>query len=400
MIRPEFELILCASRVRDDPDTQIRLRELLRRELDWDFLLRAAETHGILFLLHNRLERCCPGWEPQVARERLRRLYEQNARRNLLLTAELLGLLRLFENNDVPAIPYKGPALAAFVYGDLALRRTDDLDIIVRRRDVWKAHELLTGAGFTPQVAVAQEQIPILFKSECDLCFVHKRTGLVVEIHWALVPPFYGLPLDSEGLWSRLEHVNLGGMQVPVPGREDLLFALCVHGAKHMWERLEWICSLGQMAQASFKLDWESVRSQAARLHGQRTVSLGLALARDLLGAELPDREMMHLQADRALDSLVVQVRETMFAEKPPDLLHLTLFRLRVRERTLDRIRYCLVRAWTPTYEDLGFLSLKPRLFFLYYLARPFRLFLAFVLRLARREGMRRRTAGGLDADL
>ncbi len=386
MIRPELELILCASRVRDDADIQVRLRDLLHHELDWDFLFKAAETHGVLYLLHKRLERCCADWEPRDARRQLRRLYEQNALRNLLLTAELLRLLRLFEDSDVPAIPYKGPALAAFVYGDIALRRTDDLDILVRRCDAWKAREVLVGAGFAPQVTAAQEQMPLLFKSECDLSFVHRRTGLEVEIHWALVPPFYGLPFDSEGLWSRLEHVNLEGTLVPALAREDLLLALCIHGGKHLWERLEWICSLAELTRPCFELDWESLRSRAARLYCQRMLSLGLALARDLLEAELPDREMVHLRSDKALDSLVRQVREHIFSEKPHDLFHVTLFRLRARERTLDRIRYCLVRALTPTYEDMGFLRLKPRLFFLYYLARPFRLGLAFVMRLAKRE--------------
>ncbi len=378
--RPEAELILCASRVTITADTNARMWALLRHELNWDFLLRVAHAHGILPLLNKRLEEFSPDWGPPAVRDQLRALSDGNARRNLLLTAELLRLLELFRNAGVTAIPYKGPALAAFVYGDFTLRQTDDLDILVMKQDVWKACEILQVAGFKPVVAATPEQMPVFFKSECDLSFVHPRTGLAVEIHWALVPPFYGFPQQPENLWHRLSRVRLAGTEVPMLSLEDLLLALCIHGTKHLWKRLEWISCLAALTRAEFRLDWERAWSQAASLHGSRMLLLGLSLARDLSGAELPARVKTQLQADKGTARLARQIRESMFSEEVTGFLQETWFRLRARERIQDRIRYCLARAWTPTYQDLDFIRLRPPLFFLYYIIRPFRLSLSLFL--------------------
>jgi hypothetical protein len=383
--QPEIDLLLCAAQVTIGQETVTRMCRLLRLELDWEFLFQLAHAHGILPLLHKRLEEHCGDLMPPTPRHQLHDLFEQNARRNLLMTAELLKLLRLLQDRELPVIPYKGPVMAAFVYGDLALRRADDLDILVKKRDAWRALELLRGLGFESSVPVAREQMPVFFKSECDLFLVHKQTRLVVELHWAIAPPFYGFELETEDLWNRLDRVDLGGTAVPTLSREDLLLVLCAHGSKHFWERLEWICGIAELAHAEVRLDWESVMSQATRLHSERMLLLGLALAHDLSGAEIPATMLQRIRASAAVTSLARMVQKSLFSAEPVGLFCLTLFRLHTRERVLDRIRYCLVRTWTPTYEDLEFLRLPPSLFSLYYLVRPLRLALAFGLRSLKR---------------
>jgi hypothetical protein len=53
---------------------------------------------------------------------------------NFLLTEELLALLSELEANGIPEIAYKGPGLAAMIYGDLAMRQFNQLDIIVEEQ--------------------------------------------------------------------------------------------------------------------------------------------------------------------------------------------------------------------------------------------------------------------------
>jgi hypothetical protein len=50
-----------------------------------------------------------------------------------VLTAELCRLISLFAAADIAAIPYKGPVLGLFAYGNIALRRFVDLDVIVKK---------------------------------------------------------------------------------------------------------------------------------------------------------------------------------------------------------------------------------------------------------------------------
>jgi hypothetical protein len=377
MVGPEIELILCSARAAISPNVEARMRRLVQDKLDWDYVVAVAHSHGTLPLLHKRLEEHCASCIRPAVRVHLRELFDRNAKRNLLLTAELLKLLGIFKRCNLPVIPYKGPALAAFVYGDYALRRTDDLDILVRKDDVWRSVEILGTLGFQPATAVTRRQMPIYFRSECDLSLVHRQTRLIVELHWAIAPPFYGLPLETDDLLRGARHVKLAGADVPMPTPENLLIALCIHGAKHHWERLEWIASLAALTGKEFRLDWERILSCAAMLRGKRTLLLGLALAHELLGAEIPDPVLARIQEDKAVELLVRAVQEHLFSEKPPGSVRQTIFRLRTHESIADRVRYCALRAWTPTYKDLRFVSLPTALFPLYYLLRPVRLGLA-----------------------
>ena len=75
-------------------------------------------------------------------------------------------MLEDFENHGITAIPYKGPALALQVYGDLKLRSFVDLDVLVRRSDAARAGTLLAARGYRPhlQLSPAQESIALAFK--------------------------------------------------------------------------------------------------------------------------------------------------------------------------------------------------------------------------------------------
>ena len=69
----------------------------------------------------------------------LRERYHSNARRNLFLVSELLKLLKLLESHGIGAIAFKGPVLALYAYGNLSLRQQLDLDILVRKRDIFES---------------------------------------------------------------------------------------------------------------------------------------------------------------------------------------------------------------------------------------------------------------------
>ena len=130
-MRPEIELLLCCARRSLDNGRVERIGALIRGGMDWAYLLRQAELHAVMPLLCWHLTRNCPDAIPRPILEQLRDYFHSNARSNLLLTEELLSLLDLLATHGVRAIPFKGPALAASVYGNIALRQFCDLDLNV-----------------------------------------------------------------------------------------------------------------------------------------------------------------------------------------------------------------------------------------------------------------------------
>jgi len=59
---------------------------------------------------------------PPEIRELLRIDYDRNAFRSLANASELVSILRRFDQQGIPAMPFKGVVLAASVYKSLTIR--------------------------------------------------------------------------------------------------------------------------------------------------------------------------------------------------------------------------------------------------------------------------------------
>src|SRR5262249_1183254 len=149
-------------------------------------------------------------------------------------------IFRLFEAHGIPAIPFKGPTLAVIAYGDLALRQFADLDILIRKKDLPRAKEVLFAHGYQHKLTAAQETARYDSRFHRELMRSDDRG--MVELHWALTGKHSPFPFDFERLQARLIPVVCGGVTFQSFPPEELLLFLCVHGARHQWERLMWLC--------------------------------------------------------------------------------------------------------------------------------------------------------------
>lgn len=381
--RPEIELLLCCARTQPEAAQVARAGELLRGTIDWDSLRRAAIRHGLLPLLYRLLSGSLAELVPAQRLQDLRRLFQQNAARNLYQTGELCRLLRLFAANGIEAIPYKGPALAVCAYGDVALRQFVDLDVLVRRRDVQRASALLAADGYEPHFRLDADAERAFMRLSYVQLFTRDAGQRAVELHWAIAPRFFSFPLRTDALWERAETVSLGRMRALAPAPDDLLLLLAVHGAKDLWERLEWVAGLAEIIRRrGADIDWPRLTRRAEGLGAARMLRLALALARTLLDAPLPADVQGWLAADAAVEALRLEVCARLFAfETTRQSVRSTAsFHLRARERARDRVRYCALLALTTTPVDWATVRLPRPLGFVYYVLRPFRLMKKYVL--------------------
>ena len=337
-------------------------------------MLAFGRQHGLLPLLHKHLDQTLPGLLPDAVREELRSEASERVRRNLLLAGELGQLLESFDSHRILALPFKGPTLALSVYGDLSLRPFGDLDILVRSSDVPRSETLLRDRGYAPQLALSPSQEAFHRRWYYERGFVHSQHGFRVEIQWNVIPKYFAAPLPDD-LWTSMRPLQLGNWKVNVMSAEHLLLLLCVHGTKHFWSELRWLVDVAELVRSSEPFDWDRVVTRA-RQHGcLRILLLGLALARDILEAALPNGIDAEIAKDRAIPGLIQLVRNRLFGgDDPPTLRETVTFHLRSRERPVDRIRYCLRLAMTPSIGDFTAIRLPAPLFALYYVIRPARL--------------------------
>lgn len=384
--REQHLLLACARRSVDVPTAE-RIRVLLDTDLDWEYVIQTATEHRVLPLVYHTLAALCPEAIPAEQHAGLRQYAHLTAQRNLFLMGELIKILRLFEAQGIAAVPYKGPVLATAVYGNLALREFCDLDILMYRRDAARARALLLAHGYEPydHPAYAYQ-------------FMRDGGNVVVELHWQAVgfasswqntKSYSTFPLDLTHLWGRLETIRLAGMPVRSLAREDLLLVLCVHGSKHYWAQLGWICDVAQVLQVDEDIDWEALMARAVQFGGARMLLLGLSLAHNLLDAPLPAPIRQRIRDDTAVLALTAQVRQHLFAPTcgVGAMLRELPLSLQMRERWHDRmallVHYLIVyfcSAVKPGPKDKALVALPRPLAFLHYLLRPLRLFGEYAL--------------------
>lgn len=374
--RVENELLLCCARTKAAPQTVGRLRELISSsEVDWDYLFQLARRHAVVPLLYLQLARKAADLIPASFLAQLKLQHQQNSARNTILTAELCRLIDLFNQHGIETIPYKGPALALFAYGDLALRRFVDLDVIVRKQDVPRARDLLLDDGYALTTPLTADQQDLLLRTQHNLQFARDNRRVLLELHWEVAPHLFASSVQEHELWQNLTTMTLNGHEVKALRAEDLLFSLCVHGSRHLWERLGWICDVAEMI-ARHDLNWNALQQRAAEADSERMFLLGVYLAQKLLQAKLPPEIEQRCAADVRLESLGATIIEHLFngpTHVPATSREIFRYNLGVRTSVSARARY-LVHMLRPTDSDLGAHSFPGRFTFGYYLTRPFRL--------------------------
>ncbi len=378
----EIQLLFRTARPGAEPANDSRIRELLHQGLDWDFVFRYARGHGTFPLLHWHLQRHDWTAVPATHRDSLRDDFRRNAVLNLARTGELLSLLRKFQARGIPVLPFKGPTLAAYAYGNLSLRQFNDLDLLLRPEDLSAGQELLLAEGYKSGLDLPEARQSDYLRALGQVPFYHQRDASLVELHSRLMPHCFFFPLGLEELWSRSELLSLQGEVVRVLSGEDLLLVLSAHGAKHRFASLGWVSDLAALIQSRPTLDVELALDRARELRSERVLLLGLRLGYGLLNESPPKIVARRMRADPVSRVLAAQVWRGLTHGPPLSEPQGAMFQIRVRERFTDGLVYSLSLALQPIVADWKFLALPPAASLLYFCLRPLRLAFKYGARL------------------
>ena len=361
-------LLECTSLSRDFQ----RLQRMLC-SADWTRLLVLAEEHGVTTLLNERLRDLTEDSVPPEVRQTLLERQRAQIFFSLLMVAELHLILDRFASLGIGALVVKGPVLAMRAYGDPGMRRYSDLDLLVRQKDMRRATELMTAAGYRPKVSLRSIDAG---KLPGQYLFFQPDSRLLVELHNDFTLRYFPRPLPLEKFFSRQTPVRLDARDVPALSIEDELVLVCIHGAKHLWERLMWIADIAALVSRHTGIDWERAAESAQEVGAERMLHAGLLLAADLLEARLPEKISAMSRADAAAGRLVKQSLQWLptAGHAPPGILERAAFRMRMRGGWTSAPSYLLRLSLTPTEEDWTAGAEAKRHSFLDTLRRPFRL--------------------------
>jgi hypothetical protein len=388
---PEQELLLCCTRTEADAESQERVRELLSGEIDWAQSIKQARRHGVMPLLYRCLNARWRNAVPHSVIEKLRKDFDFNAKRNLMLIGELFGILDLFSALDIPVIVLKGPAMAQALYGDLSLRQFADIDILIPKKQVQRAKEVLLSRGYQQQFTLNTAQENSFLSSGNEYLFQREEGIFLLEIHWDVVSRYFPVPLVADHLWERAHSISLCGRDILVLSPEDMFLAHCIHGTTHTWERLGWIGDMAEMLRKYDDLDWKRLFQRAQELRVRRAFLLCLSLAKELLDAEIPQCLLREMDDDKTIGDLTLRISQKLFQNSDGEAGVLTraLTHLRIRDHWADRIFHLLSLIFKPQPTDWETRPLPEGLFPLYFFIRPIRLSVVYGRRLLARISFR-----------
>jgi len=359
-----------------------RIRALVDETTDWEYLLDWATTHRVLPALYLNLRESCGDKVPSAVLGGLQRMYLLNASHNLVLSGELIRLIDLLAAEGIEAVPFKGPLLAEWVYGTVSLRQFGDLDILVGPTDVSRARQLLIADGYDPEFALPGKSESEYLRSEHAFQLRKEASGFIVELHWRFGSRDQAFPVHPAAVWERLGKQTFQGRELPALSPEDLFLYFCVHGAKHGWDRLEWIaCLRAMICKGRNSMDWKRIAQRAAESGATRGLHLGILMAASQGETDVPAGLRDSALADRRAAILAREAQDRLFAETVVSHSRREVerhaFYLRSRERLLDQARIVLfscLRIPHPLARDWRLFPIPASLSFLYYLLRPVRL--------------------------
>ncbi len=311
--RPEYQLLKRCCRT-ELTEAEWIAHCLGDERLDWGYLVALAGYHGVQPLLYYHLRNQDEQLLSEPHMTWLRGVVGARSAHSLVLMHELGRLTEVFEREALPVLAVKGAVLAESVYGSAAVRPFLDVDLIVRRSDFGRIERLLERDGYDSKELNPFQKVSYLYVHG-QYTFWRRIKNLgeaqaFLDVHTAIMPPGYAYAEDFGALWGRAVTAPIAGRPVPTLGREDLLLVLCYHGFKNRWERLKYVCDLAVLLRATPELDWDAVYRRAEAMNSRRVLDLGLLLAADLLGVDLPRWVREGIRQDHRVRTLGWSVTE------------------------------------------------------------------------------------------
>lgn len=363
------ELILIFEIIKADSDDCIQLKKPnLFSDIDWEYFLKLARHHRVYPFIYSKLKMVGEEWIPSHVIQTLYQEYKKNTFQMLLLSGEMEKISELFIENQIRLLFLKGPVIAADIYGDISLRTSKDLDILIPITDVEKAEKLLLNFGYERELGefVLNQR---KWKSR-HVTYTHPQKGIELEIHWRLNPYPSKEPTFNE-LWQK-KRVSTFTYPVYFLGKEDLFLFLVSHGARHGWFRLRWLLDIDQMLRKGLDQEKAKIflkRNQVLHLGGQ-----ALILASQLLNTPI-NGEFQRLTLGNRSKKLAHYAMLFIKEMVPLDIISSTndyrryLFSL--KSSNLQKIIHFLLLMY-PSSMDVMTLRLPKHLHFLYFPLRPF----------------------------
>jgi hypothetical protein len=371
-----FDLIVACAAPALGPSRHKAIKDLASQVTDWVAFCDLAVACRATPAVFERLSRSgsCNAI-PAKELKRLKDAYFANMGKTAVMKQNLAKVMNALQIAGIEALTYKGPILANEAYDDPSVRQFDDLDILVRKRDLLRAKHVIESMGYGEILGLPRNIEDSVFRPSKPYILRHHDGSHDIDLSCHILHDYFSFQFPTSALWGHTSTVSLDGHVIRTLPIESLFLFLCLHGAKHLWSRPAWVADVaGLLVRKADEMKWERVWHLAKAGDAIRILKLGVGLAEQTYRVPVPADLRRHLIADPTVETLLQSIQEqrrTRVGLPDNDDLERLATHLALRQRLRSRIRYLILRGTTPSYNDWRTLRLPTLLYPLYY---PFRL--------------------------
>jgi len=273
-----------------------KLIKTLNERLNWEYIAESSAIHHITPLLYWNLSRTDQGKNvPENVMAQFKKVYLETVGWNMIFYHELKEILRAFRNVRVPVICLKGIFLAEAIYKNTGLRSLNDIDLLIKDKDLHKIKKELSNLMYLPLDVYPtrwHEQWWTRLCEDAQVRYANLKRKFMLEVHWHIQPLSSPFKIDINTFWENAQPVTIGGAETMAFAPEDLFQHLCLHVYYHHAKgalRLKWCCDIAEVIRHyGEKIDWEYLVKSSKVYGTEEPMYRGLYLVKTYLGTPVP----------------------------------------------------------------------------------------------------------------
>ena len=372
----ELKLIFLLSQIHP---SKKELRQLLQKGINETHFLDLAFANGVFPLVCKVLNE----HSIHLPNNDYKKTFQQTVTDNFYISAQLLHIIHLLKLRNISIIPIKGPLLSQHAYQDISLRAFSDLDILAKEEDLIDISNILIALGYKSEHDIAALHHPHILNQFSDISFTHQVSGLSIELHWKLLKSASAELAQVPNLFKNAIPIDFQNTSLlSLPLEEEFLY-LCVHAAKHRFERVEWMNDLNRLYELYHETyDWDKILSIADKEGFTVPYLLGLYIL-----YKTYKRDIIHTKSRKHMFSkkisrfyhkvLTLHTEGYVLKDKKQGIRWKELsFSIALESRLDKKLKHVLHLAFPLYIDDILAVKNRPKyLYFLYYFKRIQRYF-------------------------
>lgn len=203
------------------------IQELLLQKINWGVLMNLSISCGVLPLMAKNLLKINSDLIPQFnLKEVFKRHQMEYTLNHLILWNELKKIIKITNQKQIPIIPIKGLILTEMLYNNPGLRRTSDIDLLIKKEHLSKIESELINLGYTLK-ALEIKNRDLIINTLFHLVFEKQNPCGVptkIEAHWDVLPSVMRIDNLINDFWNNAIIREVSGEEVLTLSYEDLLF--------------------------------------------------------------------------------------------------------------------------------------------------------------------------------